>query len=138
MWVSICSLTSGPTNISSDQACTCFQDREQVIGRWSANFQAFLLYSFARAAETKQHRLDSLTNRNVLSHGSESRSSRSGGLPGWFLVRAVRKDLWQASLLCSWMVIVSLHLHVFPRYVSVSKFPLHTEPGPVVLLRAQP
>ena len=77
------------------------------------------MYSFSKAAVTKYHKLGGLTEIYCLTD-LEARSPKSRSLQGWFLLRAVRKNLFPASLLASggclatfgipWLVNAPAHL----------------------------
>lgn len=55
------------------------------------------VYYFAKADVTKYHRLGGFNNRNLLSHSSGARSSRSRCLQSWFLMGVVRENLLHTS-----------------------------------------
>ena len=76
-----------------------------------------VLYSFTMTATTKNHRLDDLNNRNVLSHNSGGWKSKIKVLAGLISSAAPLLGLQMA------MVLKCLRL-VFSLFVSVSKCPL--------------
>ena len=83
------------------------------------------LKSIPRAVETKYHALRGINSGNVLSHSCRNEKSTKYQR-GWFLLRAVRKCLFHASVLDLQMgsSCVSSHPLPFCVCVSVFKFPL--------------
>lgn len=56
---------------------------------------------FPRAPMTKNHKLSVLNNRNVLSHNWGGWKTDTKYQQGWFLLRVVKENLFDASLLAS-------------------------------------
>lgn len=53
MWTSIALFYLAPQILASGQGLNLLSKATgQVMGKWSANFQAFLMYSFARSADS--------------------------------------------------------------------------------------
>lgn len=89
-------------------------------------FSKQCLYSFARAAVTKNHRLGVLNDRNLLSYSSEGYESKIKASAGLVLLRAEWEGrICSGSLFGLWRPAPPVSLYfVFPLCVSVSKFPL--------------
>lgn len=72
---------------------------------------------FSRAPIIKYHKLSVLNNRNFLTHSSGVWKMRSRYQQGWFLMRVVKKNLFDASILVSGGLLTSF---VIPRLVDTS------------------